>query len=141
MYYVYIIESEVTPKYYIGYTKDYNLRWNSHRHFCRWKKNKLYDCMRKYGFDNFEMILIQVFETKEQALEFEQSLISLDDENSLNLVSGGEGGFNVIDVESWKQKLRIARKGRQPALGIKHSEENKKLFRQQQIKRHEFNRK
>jgi len=97
--------------------------------------------MRKYGFDNFEMILIQVFETKKQALEFEQSLISLDDENSLNLVSGGEGGFNVIDVESWKQKLRIARKGRQPALGMKHSEENKKLFRQQQIKRHEFNRK
>ena len=30
----------------------------------------------------------------------------------------------------WKTKIREARKGRTPALGMKHTEENKKLFKQ-----------
>lgn len=141
MYYVYVIESDLTDKYYIGYTKNLSPRWNSHRFYSKSRKSKLYDCMNKYGFDNFELVLIKAFENKEDALQFERSLISLDDENCLNLVPGGEGGFNVIDVESWKQKLREKRKGRKPALGLKHSNTTKEILRQQQIKRHELNRK
>lgn len=46
------------------------------------------------------------------------------------MTNGGEGGFVVPaeKINSWKEKLSKARKGRQPALGMKHTEENKKLF-------------
>ncbi len=130
MFYVYIIESEFTDRYYIGYTSDYRIRWNSHRFFHTRKKSKLYSCMKKHGFDNFELVLIEVFDNKEEALKFEQSLISLDDDNCLNLAPGGEGGFVVRNKNEWRKKLSIARQGRKPALGLKHSEENKEKFRQ-----------
>lgn len=128
MYYVYIIESLVSDKYYIGYTKDYKLRWNSHKHASKCVKSKLYNHMRKYGIGNFELILIDRFFTKEEAIRFEISLISLDDNNCLNLAPGGEGGFTISNIEGWKNKLSAIRQGAKPALGMKHTEENKKLF-------------
>ena len=44
------------------------------------------------------------------------------------MVEGGKPSFRVKDIKSWKKKLRKARKGRKPSLGMKHSDENKKLF-------------
>lgn len=44
------------------------------------------------------------------------------------MADGGDGGFVVQDIESWKKKLKIARAGKKPALGMKHTKENKKLF-------------
>lgn len=130
MYYVYIIESELTDRYYIGYTIDYVRRWTAHKYTSKHKKSKLYDCINKYGFDNFELVVIKAFQNKQEAIDYERSLISLDDEKCLNLVPGGEGGFIVQDRVSWIDKLKIAREGRKPALGLKHTEENKLKFSQ-----------
>lgn len=129
MYYVYIIESSLTDKYYIGYTNNLDSRWRSHKFFSSRKKSKLYDCIRKYGFDNFEMVLIQSFNTKQEALDYERSLISLDDDFCLNLVPGGEGGFNVVNIEEWKQKLSRSRQNHKPFLGKNHTEETKQKLR------------
>lgn len=128
MYYVYIIESNLTDKYYIGYTNNYKNRWRSHKFYSKFIKNKFYDCTRKYGFDNFEMILIKAFDDQQEAYDYEISLISLDDANCLNLAPGGESQFTISDRQNWLKKLSISRKGHQPALGMKHSEENKKKF-------------
>lgn len=129
MYYVYVIESDKTDSWYIGYTKNYKLRWNAHTHACNsGKKSKLYDCIRKYGIENFELVLISVFDNKIDALSLERSLISLDDKTCLNLVPGGEGGFVIQDKSSWCKKLSKSREGRKPALGMSHTKENKKKF-------------
>jgi hypothetical protein len=50
-----------------------------------------------------------------------------------NLHPGGLGGFSIltkseVEIEEWREKQRIARKGKTPALGMKHSDENKILF-------------
>jgi hypothetical protein len=84
--------------------------------------------MRKHGFDNFEMILINAFENKQNAVDLECSLISLDDDQCLNLAPGGEGGWVVVNKNDWLNKLSVARQGGKPALGMKHAEENKKKF-------------
>lgn len=138
MYYVYIIESDLTQKFYIGYTNNYKLRWNSHKNSCnRGVKTKLYDCMRKYGFDNFEMVLVESFLSKDQAIRFEKKLISQYQTNSLNIALGGEGGFVVPEEKKllWQKKLSKARQGRKPALGMKHTDENKKIFSESGKKR------
>jgi group I intron endonuclease len=128
MFYVYIIESSVTNKYYIGYTNNYINRWNTHKHFSEMRKTKLYSHIRKHGIENFEMILIDSFEDKHKAIQLEKDLISLDDCDCLNLAPGGEGGFVVRNKNDWRKKLSKARSGRKPALGMSHTEENKKKF-------------
>ena len=85
--------------------------------------------MRKHGFDSFEMVLVKRFYDPESAFEYERYLINLFGiENLLNLSPGGEGGFKVQDLPVWKNRLSKARQGRKPALGMKHSLENKTKF-------------
>ena len=129
MYYVYIIENVLTQSYYIGYTKNLKSRWNGHIWSVKsGKKSKLYNNMRKYGVKNFTVRVLESFKKKEDALKFEVFCIDLDDPKCLNLSEGGEGGFVVQDKDSWKTKLSKARKGRKPALGMRHTEENRNIF-------------
>lgn len=81
--------------------------------------------MRSYGIDSFSIELLETFNTKQEACIREIELIAKLD-NLYNLASGGEGGFNVTNIEEWKKKLSASRKGGQPFLGKKHSEETKR---------------
>ena len=129
MYQIYEIVNKVSGRRYIGMTK--NSLWQrfaSHKHAAKsGKKSRLYDAMRSYGIDNFEINFLEKFDTKQDCCEREIFLIA-EGENLYNLASGGEGGFAVRNVEEWKKKLRKARVGRKPALGMKHTDENKKFF-------------
>jgi group I intron endonuclease len=129
MYQIYRIVNRINGHFYIGMTKNsLSCRFASHRYAAKsGKKSKLYDAMRSYGIDNFIIEPLEKFDTKQECCEREIELIAKHD-NLYNLASGGEGGFAVRNVEEWKAKLREARKGRQPALGMKHTEENKKFF-------------
>ena len=56
---------------------------------------RLYYELNKYGRDNFKFEILQHFNTREQLVEAETSLISeevLKDPNCLNMVVGGSGG-------------------------------------------------
>ncbi len=122
-----------TKKYYIGMTgTSLNKRMLSHKSSClSGKKTPLYDIMRKYGISSFFMVLIDEFDTKEECCSAEIDYIYKARKNNhllLNLADGGEGGFVVTDIDSWKEKLRISRQGGKPALGMEHTEENKLLF-------------
>lgn len=126
MYYVYVIENLVSGSYYVGYTVDFEQRWRSHLSSLRSnKKTKLYDNIRKYGAENFEMLLLQRFIDKQQALDYEEEQINLSDSLCLNLAPGGEGGFVVQNKDEWQKKLSKARAGRKPAQGMRHTDESK----------------
>lgn len=135
MYSIYFIVSNKTEYIYVGMTKHkLNVRLNQHRHQARLgRKSPLYDCMRKHGSSNFEVILKETFDTLEKCKEAEKSWITHAREKTwklLNLADGGNGGYVIPDEKraSWIDKLIIARKGKKPALGLKHTEENKKFF-------------
>ena len=135
MYTIYFIVSEKTSYLYIGMTKNsLRIRMAQHRHSAlRGKKSPLYDCMRKHGVNNFLICVGDTFETKEECQQSEIHWIAHARKESwklLNLANGGEGGYVVPEAsqEAWKAKLSKARQGRKPALGMKHSEENKKFF-------------
>lgn len=133
MYKIYYLVSKSTDWYYIGMTKNsLENRFNAHIHSMRrGTKTPLYSCMRKY--QDFIPILRAEFDTHEECCEEEIRLIAEAKElghNVLNLADGGNGGFVVPEdkIDSWKRKLRKKRRGRKPALGMKHTEENKKIF-------------
>ena len=129
MYQLYRIVNTKSGRSYIGMTKvGYKRRFTQHLSAAkRGVKSPLYDAIRKYGSSAFITQLIEEVDTKQECCEKEIALIAAE-QNLYNLASGGEGGFTISNVEEWKQKLREKRKGRRPALGMKHTEENKRFF-------------
>jgi len=134
MYYIYILTHKDSDKFYVGFTNNVNRRLITHKYASTRRKNKLYDFIKKYGWGGISCDTIASSEDKAEILLLEKILISTL-KPDLNLAAGGEGGFVVKDVESWKQKLSEARRGYTPALGMSHTEENKKKFSEASKKR------
>lgn len=126
MYKVYKITNKVNSKYYIGMTKQsINKRFSQHKQSAKsGLSTYLYNAIRKHGIENFEIELICECSSKEECCNLEIKYIS-ENKNGYNLAKGGEGGFVVQDIDAWKEKLKESRKGKTPALGLKHSEETK----------------
>ena len=127
MYKVYKIVNKVNGKYYIGMTKQTLIkRFSQHKQNAKMGKNTyLYNAIRKYGNDNFEIELLLECSNKEECCNLEIEYSSKN-KNGYNLAPGGEGGFVVQDIKSWKCKLKESRKDKTPFLGKTHSEEAKK---------------
>lgn len=137
MYTVYFIVSEKTSYLYIGMTsKRLSTRMAQHRHAARsGKKSPLYDCMRKHGPENFLIAVRDIFDSKEECQQSEIDWIAFARKENwkiLNLADGGEGGYVVPEAsrEAWIANMSKAQSKRtkQPALGMKHTEENKRFF-------------
>ena len=117
-------------------------------------KTYLYNAMRKHGIDNFKFSVIATFTERKECELFEVLLIAAMRICSIpnyNLHDGGTLGYNMqhnVNYEQWKlrlkasavanssdpaikeawiQKLKEKRKGRTPALGMKHSDESKAI--------------
>lgn len=135
MYKIYKITNIVTNKYYIGMTKqEVSKRFSQHKSSSKKPnpKNYLYNTMKKYGIENFIIEQLFKFSTKEECCRKEIELIS-ENIGGYNLAKGGETGFSMLEkseeeIANWKEALCEKRKGKKPALGMKHTEENKKLF-------------
>lgn len=87
--------------------------------------------MRSYGVEKFEIKILQTFNTKKELEQAEYDTIRrLRDEgaNLYNILDGGTSYFPIKDKDAWRAKLRKARVGRKPSLGMKHTDENKKFF-------------
>lgn len=136
MYYTYCIVNSISGSMYIGQTSSsISRRYYEHRHaaYSLNKKSKLYDAMRKYGEEAFYIVELETLGTRAEANLSEINHISESKSmgiNLYNMTNGGEGGFVVPQekLAEWKHKLSSSRQGKTPALGMKHTEENKKLF-------------
>lgn len=130
MFYVYKITNKSNGKWYIGYTNNIESRWNSHTHASKNKNTPLYNSMRKHGINNFSVEVLHIYENKQDAVSKEIALIDTLNPMCYNLAKGGEGGYVIPESkrEGWLLKLSDKRQGRQPALGMKHTKENRDLF-------------
>ena len=129
---VYVIENKISESVYVGITnKTKERRFKEHLLAAKHgRKTPLYDAIRSYGPDAFEVEEFGQVEARDVAGDVERQLISAysDHTNVYNLLPGGDYcGFYIKDVDDWKAKLRTARAGKTPALGMKHSDENKAL--------------
>ena len=145
---VYMHKNIINEKVYIGITcqNPISSRW---KNGLGYKKSPLfYQAIQKYGWNNFEHIILFQCLSKEDAEEKEKELIkkykSNNREFGYNIQNGG-GISNVSELtkfklrkvnigkhhsEETKKKMSIAHKGKQKCLGYKHSEETKEKHRQ-----------
>lgn len=128
---LYQIRNTVTGKKYYGISKSPKQRWYTHRyHYKHGMKTKFYDAVRKYGESAFVLEILD--DGPDKIIAQKEIDIIASDPDCYNLHPGGHTGFDVStkdskSVEEWKAKLRKARKGKKPALGMRHTEETKKL--------------
>lgn len=138
MHYLYKILNTKSGSVYFGVTNDVYQRWAAHKSAALKKdiKSPLYCAIRSYGADVFSIEVLQEFSSREEAYSAEVAVIAKCKEEKVktyNLHPGGTGGFSMLEkspeeVEQWKARQRVARVGKTPALGMKHSDENKRLF-------------
>lgn len=129
---LYEIRNSINDSVYVGITRNsLAARFRSHKYSSKTVKTPLYDSIRSKGFDKFRIELISEFEIEQDMLDAEKALIKKYRDSKVkcyNVLDGGDPYFPVKDMEAHKIKLREKRKGRKPALGMKHTIENKKLF-------------
>ena len=132
--YVYLITNEISNGVYVGITRtSLARRFSAHKNSAKsGKKSILYDAMREYGFENFSISLLHSCKSEEELLNSEIYYISYYREllgKTYNILDGGEAYFPIVDKDAWKSKLRSARVGKTPAKGMKHSLDNRELFK------------
>lgn len=127
MYSLYCIKNKITNQKYIGITSlSPKERWKKHQYACKTEKKKndcprFYNSIRKYGVENFELIILEQSEDSSYIEKLEIEYISEND-NLLNISPGG-GGMTINS--GWKHSPETIKKLKEktpPMLGKKHSE-------------------
>ena len=120
-YIVYMHKNKINNKIYIGITyQNTKNRWR--KNGLGYKKQKqFYNAICKYGWDNFEHIILFENLTKDEACQKEQELIkkykSNDRNYGYNLSEGGESGSKG---SHWIMSKEAKEKNRQAHLGEKN---------------------
>lgn len=132
----YIVYMHISPsqKKYIGITcRKPSERWGKGTGYFSYSKkqfNKYFiRAIKKYGWDNFQHIILEKDLTEEEAREKEKFYIQLYDtfHNGYNATLGGEGCSGHVVSEEARKKISAANKGRIPwNKGIPLSEEAKR---------------
>ena len=116
--YIYIITNLINNKVYIGQTKrSIKERYYNHirNAFNYNKHHPLYDAMRLYGLDNFEVKQLDIADSKElldqKEISFIRQFNSQDSNFGYNIGPGGESNFSGMHhTEKAKLKISIASK-------------------------------
>lgn len=147
MYSLYIHINKINHKKYVGITNQQNInnRWKNGLGYN--KSPRFFNAIIKYGWDNFNHIVLFNNLTKEEAETLEKYYISLyqttDENYGYNIQKGG-GITNLSELTKFKiristlgkkhsleTKLKMSKShiGKQKCLGYKHSEETKEKHR------------
>lgn len=130
---VYVFQDETGCPMYIGCTKDYNARINSHLKYdrLRYSNSWFYRWLNKQiAFEIPFFYEILEICTEDNYKEREIFWIKHAKENSMpikNMTDGGDGNNNQFFSKESREKMRIANTGR------KHSEESKQLMREKAL--------
>lgn len=125
-YIIYETTCKVNSKIYVGChaTNDLNDGYLGSGKYIK-------SAIKKYGKENFDRRILYFFDNAESMFEKEREIVSEDFVKSnatYNLVVGGYGGFKVLDIDNWKDKLKVSsanRINKQPMLNKTHSDQTK----------------
>ena len=128
-YIVYCHINKINNKKYIGITKNIKNRWRANgAGYYNYKKDSqhqsyFYNAIQKYGWDNFQHIILLKNLTFEEACQYQKKYIkdlNLQDEKyGYNMTSGGEGTPNRIVTDETKEKLSQANLGKKLSVQTK----------------------
>lgn len=119
IYYLYKILNRTNNHYYYGRRAFNGICPNKDSYMGSGIRIKA--AIKKYGIENFEKHIINIFDTEAELIAAETDLITesvLSDPSCYNLAKGGKGGYTYYaeriftHTESSKQKISAANKGR-----------------------------
>ena len=123
-FYCYKITNTINSKVYIGITTDIARRLRQHKCDAKKKNSPLYKSIRKYGFDKFNISVVNKKETWADICIVEMSIIkklnAMDRQYGYNLSAGGEGAYGAVRSEETKAKLRAITKKQMTPEARKH---------------------
>lgn len=133
---VYMHKNKINGKMYIGITsRSPEIRWgNNGLQYTKTKNPYFYNAIKKYGWDNFEHIILfenmteQEAKSKEREFILEYHTCIYDDiKMGYNMTFGGEGTLGRVASEETKRKMSESKKGEKNSFYGRHfSEESKK---------------
>lgn len=116
-----------TGKKYIGQTSNEEKRKKEHIRKSKNKRNKFYNAVRKYGWENF---IYGVIEECDISLLNDKEIFYVNfydsHKNGYNSTEGGKGVRGYIISEETREKFRKRMLGNKITLGFKHSLETRK---------------
>jgi group I intron endonuclease len=137
MFHLYAVENLITNQKYYGITSlSIEECWKKHQYSYKTEKKKndfpkFYNSIRKYGEENFNVILLESSQDSQYIENLEIEKIS-NDADCLNVSPGGGG---MTCNSGWKHSPETIQKLKEktpPMLGKKHSEESKTKMRESQ---------
>lgn len=139
-YSVYCFTNKINNKKYVGITCDVKRRYNQHK---RTTSKAVVFCLaiKKYGFENFEFLILEENLSLKDAKLLERQFIKELNcmvPNGYNRTEGGDSSVKHTKetIEKIVEKTRIWRlTNDHPMKGKKHSEESKKLMKESALKR------
>lgn len=112
-YTVYIHKNKINGKQYIGLTSQHNptARWRNGKGYQQ--QPKFYNAILKYGWDNFEHIIVKTNLTREEASNLEKNLIiQYDTQNDKKGYNNRDGGIEKYTLTEEQRKIRAWAKGK-----------------------------
>lgn len=109
---IYGLKNKTTNKWYIGQSRDVFCRLSKYKNLNCKRQHKIYNALNKYGFSDFDFILIETCELDQDVLnERESYWINFYNsvENGYNLKSGGS---NIKYSKDSIEKMRLLKIGR-----------------------------
>lgn len=109
-YYIYILQNKTNNKIYVGQTNNPAKRRREHKAKDRFftKGTPLYNAIKKYGFDSFEMTIIEEFTTPEESDEAEEFWIQFFQSRNMdlgyNIAQGGRVNRNFKHTQQFKEE-------------------------------------
>lgn len=94
-------------KVYVGITNNIKRRWLGKGYYYCLSRTKFANALQKYGWDNFQHIIIEEGLTKEEACSKEKELIAYYKKRNLsyNITDGGEGYAGKHSKEHVKHRV------------------------------------
>lgn len=106
-YTVYIHKNKINGKQYVGLTSRHNptARWQNGNGYKL--QPKFYNAILKYGWDNFEHIIVKTHLTREEASDLEKQLIlKYDTKNNKNGYNDRDGRYWGIHINRRTKKIK-----------------------------------
>ena len=131
-YYLYQITNKINGKKYVGVhkTKDLDDEYMGSGKILR-------HAIEKYGIENFEKSILEMFTTSEDMFSREKEIVNeefLSRDDVYNIRRGGSGGFDYINKNRLNGAIVHSRKGNKNSFyGKTHTEETKAIIREHRL--------
>lgn len=134
MGHIYIIQSKLDDRVYVGQASNPNERWRHHKYAARKRPSQyIHNAMAKYGIDNFTFQVIETWETDEDTNEAEVFWIQFFRSRERGCGFNRERGGSMSTPEARARHAEVMREYYASPVGLAQREKFRAQYRGQKL--------